>query len=271
MMLVAARDTTTLLDADRRQNVPAPLSTSVHTSTIAHEGGEDDHERDDVPDPDSDPDFNSADDVKSDASHDEEDSKNPVRLLSNSQSTLGSLSTDNAFTVALVGAFLRHLPNLEYSFKRRIVEDLADTDRFESCRKLNIIDALFLLAPSCPIRTLYIKGPTFIVKAMYSVICCTKPGGLVAAIGSLPALRVLVVGVLCYLVADPPCAAEAFMRGLDLDALARRLCVACPTLRTADRMGNPGHRGTEAVGEGHSAEPRDVEREAGEVSSDGAM
>ncbi|KAH9936757.1 uncharacterized protein BXZ73DRAFT_100179 [Epithele typhae] len=108
--------------------------------------------------------------------------------------------------------------------------------------------------------------------------------GLVAAVGSLPALRVF----------------AAFMRGLDLDALARRLCVACPTLRIvvvllsgvrgralnervqlrpqctesepyADRKDKPGHRGTEAVGDEISAEPCDVEREAGEVSSEGAM
>ncbi|KAH9936767.1 uncharacterized protein BXZ73DRAFT_45012 [Epithele typhae] len=352
------------------EDVPAPLSTSVHTSTLVHEGDEDD-QREDVPDSDSDSDTS----LEDDASYEDEDSKNPVLVLSNSQWTLKSLSADNAFilvdgaqhheevyphvtdlylknveaieTVALVGAF-PHLQNLEYSFKRRTVEDLADTDRFESCRMLNIIEQarsgswkslqscrallsdLFLLAPSCPIRTLYIKGPTFIVKAMRSVLGRTKPvhlslesfdagvlargivrvmgrpytlqiecleatliagfhaaspadvdapaivDGLVAAVGSLPALRVLVVSVLCYLAADPPCAAEAFMRGLDLDALARRLCAACPTLRTvvvllsgvrgranervrrgpqctefelyADRMGNPGHRGTEGVG-----------------------
>ncbi|KAH9936741.1 uncharacterized protein BXZ73DRAFT_100161 [Epithele typhae] len=123
--------------------------------------------------------------------------------------------------------------------------------------------------------------------------------GLVAAVGSLPALRVLAVSVLCHLLADPPCAAEAFMRALDLDALARRLCVACPTLRIvvvllsgvrgranervqrgpwcaefdlyADRMGNPGHRGMEPVGEKVPVEPRDTEREAGEVVSGGAV
>ncbi|KAH9936762.1 uncharacterized protein BXZ73DRAFT_100184 [Epithele typhae] len=182
-----------------------------------------------------------------------------------------------------------------------------------------LLNDLFLLAPSCPIRTLCIKGPALIVKAIraYEVlksdphrqlVHANSPvdvhapaivDGLFAAVGSLPALWVRVVSVLCYLVADPPCAAEAFMRGLDLDALARRLCAACPTLRTvvvllsgvrgranervqlgpqctefelyADRMGNPGHRGTEAVGDEISAEPCDVEREAGEVSSEGAV
>ncbi|KAH9912925.1 uncharacterized protein BXZ73DRAFT_107160 [Epithele typhae] len=79
--------------------------------------------------------------------------------------------------------------------------------------------------------------------------------GLVAAVGSLPALRVLVVGILCYLVADPRCAAETFIRALDLDAFARRLCGACPTLQT----------------EGLSVESRDMEREAEEVVGDGAV
>ncbi|KAH9912922.1 uncharacterized protein BXZ73DRAFT_107157 [Epithele typhae] len=214
----------------------------------------------------------------------------------------------------------------------------------QSCHAL--LNDLFLLASSCPIRTLYIKGPTFIVKAIRACAplprifdvgvmargivrvmgrACTLQiecleatliagyhaatpadvdtpaivDGLVAAVGSLPALRVLAVSVLCHLLADPPCAAEAFMRALDLDAFAHRLCVVCPTLQTvfvllsgvrgranermqlgpqctefdlyADRKDKPGHRGTEAVGDEISAEPCDVEREAGEVSSEGAV
>ncbi|KAH9918559.1 uncharacterized protein BXZ73DRAFT_105191 [Epithele typhae] len=106
----------------------------------------------------------------------------------------------------------------------------------------------------------------------------TFADGLVAAVGSLPALQVLVVSVLCYLVADPPCAAETFIRALDLDAFTRRLCGACPTLQTlgeqctefelyADRVGwvipDPGDE--------ISAEPRGTEYVAGEVISEGAV
>ncbi|KAH9936753.1 uncharacterized protein BXZ73DRAFT_100175 [Epithele typhae] len=54
--------------------------------------------------------------------------------------------------------------------------------------------------------------------------------GLIAAVGSLPALRVLVVGILCYHVADPP-----GPKCMEFEPYA-------------DRMGNPRHQGMEAVG-----------------------
>ncbi|KAH9936744.1 uncharacterized protein BXZ73DRAFT_76568 [Epithele typhae] len=198
------------------------------TSTIVHEGDEVDHELDDVPDLNPDSDAHSEDDVKSDTSHDEEDSKNPVRLLSSSQSTLGYLSTDNAF-VLVDGA--------QHHEERRIVEDLADTDRFESCRKLNIIE------PCTPLSAA--PNP------------CTSP---------LKAAANFDAGVL----------ARGTVRVTDRAHTPQIECLEATLIAgyhadSPTSMGYPGHRGTEAVGEGHSAEPRDVEREAGEVSSDGAM
>ncbi|KAH9936749.1 uncharacterized protein BXZ73DRAFT_100170 [Epithele typhae] len=145
------------------------------------------------------------------------------------------------------------------------------------------------------------QRPGIVIDELRSpfLVNTARADGLVAAVGSLPALRVLAVSVLCHLLADPPCAAEAFMRALDLDAFAHRLCVVCPTLQTvfvllsgvrgranervqrgpkctefelyADRMGSPRHRATEAVGEGLSAEPRGTEHEAREVVSEGAV